>query len=752
MASSTSAPESFDRAEACVDAVLDKVGKRIVLGLPLGIGKANHFANALYARAEADPEISLTIFTALTLERPSGGSELERRFVQPLLDRLYQDYQDLAYNQARRKGLLPENVEVCEFFMQPGSLLNSSSAQQSYVSSNYTHVPRDLLDRGVNVVAQMVTPALDDSGDFSLSCNPDLTLPLLALARQRRYGPITMVGEVNSRLPFVGGDARVPASMFDVVLSGPVFNEDIFPAPNPPVRLTDYALGFHIAGLVKDGGTLQVGIGALGDAVCHVLGLRQNKNLDFVDILEALQTDKPSSLCKLPLETGRFELGIYGASEMVPEGFFHLRDVGVLVRKVYPDTALQQLLNEGRISETVDERMLLALRDIGRIQSPLSEQDTRFLQTMGIVDPSYSWRGHRFLDEGGEMEECDLHSSKGREKLLGDCAGKSLKLGTWLHGGFYLGSTRLYQRLRNMPTGDMAGINMTAIDFINDMLKNPDLKIAQRQHARFVNSAMMVTLNGAVISDGLEDGRVVSGVGGQYNFVAQAHELPGGRSIIALPSTRHSGGRVCSNIVWEYPHCTIPRHLRDMVVTEYGVADLRGKSDRDVIVAMLCIADSRFQQELLEKAQDAGKVETGYCIPDAFTNNTPERIQAVFTQGHRPGLLPYYPLGTDLTEEEGRLAVALKAVKEEGRKIWELWPILRQGLKACKSDSPEFRSVHACLDRMGFDRSDNFEHRLEAYVVAGALVRFYDERRPLGETAENITSGAAHTQSGSAAG
>ena len=48
-------PGTFDTAEACVDAVLEKVGKRIVLGLPLGIGKANQFANAMYARAEQNP-------------------------------------------------------------------------------------------------------------------------------------------------------------------------------------------------------------------------------------------------------------------------------------------------------------------------------------------------------------------------------------------------------------------------------------------------------------------------------------------------------------------------------------------------------------------------------------------------------------------------------------------------------------------------------------------------------------------------
>ncbi len=72
---------------------------------------------------------------------------------------------------------------------------------------------------------------------------------------------------------------------------------------------------------------------------------------------------------------------------------------------------------------------------------------------------------------------------------------------------------------------------------------------------------MMATLLGAAISDGLEDGQVVSGVGGQYNFVAQAFALEGARSILTLDATRLSGNKVQSNIRWSYGHETIPRAL-----------------------------------------------------------------------------------------------------------------------------------------------------------------------------------------------
>lgn len=731
MAEPKNMPIAFESAEDCVDAVLQRVGKRIVLGLPLALGKANHFANALFARAQKDPDISLTIFTALTLERPPAGDKFQRRFVQPLLDRLYADYQELAYTRARRKNLLPKNVEVCEFYLQPGSFLHNPVAQQQYVSANYTHVPRDLLDRGVNVIAQMVSPAPDGSETYSLSSNPDLTLPLLELAGTGDYGSILFVGEVNPELPYIGGDAEIDAATLDFVIGGESVRQSLFPAPNPPIRFTDYALAFHIAGLVRDGGTLQIGIGALSDAITHALILRHKYNEDFQGILHSLDVDRDNRLRRQGPEFGAFQQGLYGASEMVPEGFLHLRKAGVIKRAVYQDAVIQHLMNEGRITGLVDEELLLALHEAGRIQCPLTEADTDYLQKIGIVDPSYSWRGHRFLDSHGELEECDLHSSVGRKKLLGACLGRKLPGAVWLHGGFYLGSTAMYQALREMPAEEMAGLNMTAIDFINELQKDRELKVAQRQRARFVNTAMMVTLTGAAVSDGIENAQVVSGVGGQYNFVAQAHELPDARSIIAVPSTRVSEGQTRSNLVWEYPYCTIPRHLRDIVVTEYGAADLRGKTDRDVIAAMLCIADSRFQTPLMEQAKRAGKIEENYQIPELFRNNTPERLRRVFEQGHRLTLLPHFPLGTDLTEEEARLAIALKSLKAHGRKFWKLAPLVRDGYGVWKDRSSENRHIHRCLERMEFEYTDTFEHRLQAYLVAGALSAFVDERRPL---------------------
>jgi len=66
--------------------------------------------------------------------------------------------------------------------------------------------------------------------------------------------------------------------------------------------------------------------------------------------------------------------------------------------------------------------------------------------------------------------------------------------------------------------------------------------------------------------------------------------------------------KTLSNIRWSYGHETIPRHLRDVFVTEYGVADTKGKSDADVIAAMLAVTDSRFRPNLRGWPRTAGKL------------------------------------------------------------------------------------------------------------------------------------------------
>src|ERR1700760_4837743 len=116
-------PKLFSSPEAIAEDIVRDVGTNLVVGLPLGLGKANHIVNALYARAVADRPIHLPLFSALTLEKPDPSNLLERRFITPVIDRLFGSYPDLAYAGALHAGELPPNVQVIEFFFLAGKWL-----------------------------------------------------------------------------------------------------------------------------------------------------------------------------------------------------------------------------------------------------------------------------------------------------------------------------------------------------------------------------------------------------------------------------------------------------------------------------------------------------------------------------------------------------------------------------------------------------------------------------------------------------
>jgi hypothetical protein len=202
-------------------------------------------------------------------------------------------------------------------------------------------------------------------------------------------------------------------------------------------------------------------------------------------------------------------------------------------------------------------------------------------------------------------------------------------------------------------------------------------------------------------------------VGGQYNFVEQAFALGDARSVITLDAVRTAGGKTTSNIRWAYGHETIPRHLRDIVVSEYGTADLRGRSDEQVIAAMLAIADSRFQPELLRAAKDAGKIARDYEIPAAHRDNSPARIERALAPFR--DLLPPFPFGTDFTPVEQRLLPALDILKDASSSIGGLVALAARGLRS-RPDAEAFA-------RMGLDRPQRWSERAYRLLLGAALER-----------------------------
>jgi len=421
-----------------------------------------------------------------------------------------------------------------------------------------------------------------------LSCNPDITLELLA-ARNAGEADFALIAELNDALPFMPNDAQLPNAEFAYVLEGECVSSDLFNVPKAAVDLGTYAAGFHASTLVKDGGTLQIGIGSSADALAYALIMRHKENDRYKQIIAALLAGKETS--GLHLEP--FDAGLYGVSEMLVDVFLDLMEAGVVKREVN---------------------------------------------------------------------------------------------GTLIQGGFFLGPKSMYQRLRDMPKEQRQKINMTAIGYINGTHIDFELKQKNREHARFINNAMKATLLGAVVSDGLDSGKVVSGVGGQYDFVRQSFALKGARSIIMINAVRNSGGKQTSNVVWSYGHATIPRHLRDIVVNEYGVADLRGVADKDVVAAMLSIADSQFQDELLQTAKANGKIHRDFTLDSSWVNNSQEGLAKKLSKFKQEGFLPDYPFGTDFTEFEQRLMPVLQKLKTVSTSKLEVFKMVVKGLKADVSE------------------------------------------------------------------
>jgi acyl-CoA hydrolase len=641
-------PTAFADAESCVEAALQRVGRRIRLGAPLGLGKANHLINEFFRRAREDPRLELRIFTALTLARPRAKGELERRFIDPLSERLFGGYPELAYVDPLRDGTLPDNIRVTEFYFQPGSFLNSPLAQQQYVSSNYTHVVRDLIDAGINVLAQLVARAAEEGDAVSLSCNPDLTLDLAPRMRhaERHGAKVALLAQVNRNLPFMHGDAVVSSDYFDALLENPEYDFPLFAAPNLPVSTVDYLIALHASALIRDGGTLQLGIGSLGDAITYALKLRQERNEMYRSVLSDVGVLAQSGNVVERLGgIGRFEQGIYAATEMLVPGFLELYRCGVLRRRVAADVAVQKRLDTG---------------------------------------------------------------SAASEDLTGTHVA---------HACFFLGPQCFYDAFRTMERHEREQFCMTGIGFVNQLHGQEELKRLQRKHARFVNTGLIVTLSGAVNSDALEDGRVISGVGGQYNFVTMAQALEDGRSILLIRSTRDEKGTLCTNIRGSYGSITIPRHLRDIVVTEYGIADVRGRTDEEVATALIEIADSRFQDALLYEAQQAGKISEQYCIADSRRQNRREKLEATLAPYRAQGLFRAFPFGTDLTHEEIVLKKALEHLQRSiaRKRLMPAGPgVLRKVLNVPDGARPY-------LERMRLDAPRTFKERLLQKALAYAL-------------------------------
>jgi len=158
--------------------------------------------------------------------------------------------------------------------------------------------------------------------------------------------------------------------------------------------------------------------------------------------------------------------------------------------------------------------------------------------------------------------------------------------------GFILGTQRLYDWVHNNPL----------IEFLRTEYINDPFVISRNDRMVAVNSAIEIDLTGQICADSIGT-KLYSGVGGQLDFVYGASRSKGGVPIIALPSTAKDFSRIVLTLKVGAGVVTTRNHVH-YVVTEYGIADLYGKTIRERAQSLINVAHPKFREELTKEAKD----------------------------------------------------------------------------------------------------------------------------------------------------
>jgi hypothetical protein len=403
----------------------------------------------------------------LSLIRPQPKPGLEARFLGPFLERHFgADYVDPQYALDQARDALPPNVEVHEFYMQSGAKLHSGSAQRNYISQNYTHVARDLVVQDINLLVQLVARReTSRRGALQpvLQSRPDPGFPR---SRKAAGKPRPLcVAVVHPDLPYHGWRGGSAGKISSTSSLRPPASPPLFALPRLPVDLVEYALGLHASALVKDGGCLQIGIGALSDALV-------------------------GRCCCVNRTT---------------------RSGDARWWRWTPRAARMHWPRAGR-SGTIQGGPVRRQRNgDGRLHAPAAR---RHPETPKLGQPRLerASAAGRWLKTCPAVITCAARFSWVRATCTSGCRLPKRRSGRHRHVPRVQRQPAVW---RSSGAGHAAASRRTFFQHLHDG------DVARRSGFRC-----------------LEDGDVVSGVGGQYNFVAMAHELPGGRSVLLMRSTR----------------------------------------------------------------------------------------------------------------------------------------------------------------------------------------------------------------------
>ena len=179
----------------------------------------------------------------------------------------------------------------------------------------------------------------------------------------------------------------------------------------------------------------------------------------------------------------------------------------------------------------------------------------------------------------------------------GNITGKYKTVDPYEHvGAFALGDEALYETLHTNPACRIAP---------SAYANNPAI-IAQQDNMKSVNTCLEIDLMGQISSESI--GAVqFSGTGGANDFAAGAIRSKGGRGIVAFTSTaKHGTMSKIKSLLTPGSAVTIHRNVADTIVTEYGVAELKGLSVPERARALIAIAHPDFREQLMKEAKEIG--------------------------------------------------------------------------------------------------------------------------------------------------
>lgn len=286
------------------------------------------------------------------------------------------------------------------------------------------------------------------------------------------------------------------------------------------------------------------------------------------------------------------------------DSFIHVSRVDIFVESDEPLPALRPV-----------EPDAVAL-EIGRNVAGLVEDGSTLQMGIGVIPDAV-------LAQLGGKKDLGVHTEMFSDGLLDlvesgavNCSKKTLLAGKVV-SSFCMGSERLYAYVDNNPL-----FEFRSVEFTND-----PFQVARNAKMVAVNGAIEVDLTGQVAADSIGSS-FYSGIGGQVDFIRGAARSEGGKPVIALRSTAKDG--TVSRIVTRLEGAGVVTTRGDVhyVVTEFGVADLWGRSVRERAMALIQIAHPKFRAQLLEEARRAHLVyEDQILLPAAEYPKEWERIE-----------------------------------------------------------------------------------------------------------------------------